>query len=180
MSQCDFTFVLCELADDHNGSFFFFSFYWLHPSQRSVLFIHHLAMMQRGAVCLLCFLFLQFIALTIYCWKFELLMQFSKRKASYCTKNILCSVSNCRCAGDRLLAADLIASTFRLALKVLIGLKCSSEGDNKAKWARFDPFCISSLINRLTWQSNIKNTRENGVWLLIGWHHVSGWKASLA
>lgn len=41
-------------------------------------------------------------------------------------KNILCSMTNCHCGRGRLLVEDLIASTFKFILKVLIGLQFSA------------------------------------------------------
>lgn len=48
-------------------------------------------------------------------------------------KSIVCSKTNCHCATARLLVEDLIASTFKLVLKVLIELEFSSKYGDKAK-----------------------------------------------
>lgn len=46
-------------------------------------------------------------------------------------------MTNCQCARGGLLVEDLIASTFRFVLQVLIRLEFYFNYDDKAKWAGF-------------------------------------------
>lgn len=67
---------------------------------------------------------------------------------SHVMKKTLCDVTNCHCARRRFLVEDLIASTFRFFLEVLIGQENPSKRTNKAKCAGFNRCVFLSFLFR--------------------------------